>query len=415
MKRIYPLRGLLFFIIVFVSCKKSSVKPNPGPGINLVLNSTEQHQATADNAFTFNLFKTVHAGNQDGNNLFLSPLSVSIALGMTSNGANGATLDAINNTLGFNGFSRDEVNSYFNKLITDLPKVDPQTTLNIANSIWYRQGFSVLRQFLKTDSTYFHAKIQALDFNNPSSANTINNWVSNQTNSKIPKIVDQVSPGDIMYLINAIYFKSIWKSKFDPAQTHQQAFYLPDGSTVQANFMKGASIGYHVYSANYTTVLELPYVNSKYSMVIIMPNGSNTLNNIISTLDTATWNNWMVTLVPENGPVVMPKFKFSYNILLNDALSTIGMGNAFSGSADFTGINAAGGLQISKVQHKAFIAVDETGTEAAVVTSVVIGLTASPNPPQITIDHPFLFVIREMNTGLILFAGTVNNPLLPGS
>jgi serpin B len=111
----------------------------------------------------------------------------------------------------------------------------------------------------------------------------------------------------------------------------------------------------------------------------------------------------------------MPKFKFSYNILLNDALSTIGMGNAFSGSADFTGINAAGGLQISKVQHKAFIAVDETGTEAAAVTSVVIGLTASLNPSQITIDHPFLFVIREMNTGLILFAGTVNNPLLPGS
>ena len=416
MKRIYPLRGLLFFIIVvFASCNKSGVKPNQGPGINLVLNSTEQHQATADNAFTLNLFKTVQTADNSGANLFLSPLSVSIALGMTSNGAKGATLDAIRNTLDFNGFSQDEINSYFNKLITDLPKLDPQTTLNIANSIWYRQGLSVLPQFLQTNTSYFNAKIQALDFNNPSSVNTINNWVSAQTNGKIPKIVDQLSPDEMMYLINAIYFKSIWKTKFDPAQTHSQPFFLTNGSTVQANFMKGSSIGYHIYRDDSATVLELPYVNDKYSMVIISPDGSNTLSHIIATLDTATWNHWMTGLVPASGPVIMPKFKFSYNILLNNALGTMGMGNALSDNADFTGINAAGGLHITKVQHKAFVAVDETGTEAAAVTTIVIGLTDSLNPPTITIDHPFIFVIREMKTGLILFAGTVNNPLLPGS
>ncbi|MGZ3820006.1 MAG: serpin family protein [Mucilaginibacter sp.] len=411
MKRIIPLHCLLLLIILFASCSKTGVKPNPGSGIKLVLNSTEQQQAVADNAFSLNLFKTVQTGDNSGNNLFLSPLSVSIALGMTSNGANGATLDAMKNTLGFTGFSQDDMNSYYNKLITDLPKLDPQTTLNIANSIWYRQGFSVLPQFIQTNTTYFNAKIQELDFNSPSATNTINGWVSDQTKGKIPTIVGQISSSDIMYLINAIYFKSVWKSKFDPAQTHQQAFYLPDMSTVQTDFMKGGSISYNIFNDTRARIVELPYANSKYSMVIVSPTGSNTLSDVTSTIDTATWNHWMSKLIPYEGEVIIPKFKFSYSILLNNSLRAMGMGNAFSGSADFTKISSAGGLSISKVQHKAFVAVDETGTEAAAATSVVIGLTASLPPPPVTIDHPFFFVIREMNTGLIVFAGTVNNPL----
>jgi serpin B len=157
-------------------------------------------------------------------------------------------------------------------------------------------------------------------------------------------------------------------------------------------------------------VIELPYSNNKYSMVIVSPlNGS--LDNLIPAIDATTWENWTSKLTPANGPVVMPKFKFSYSILLNNALSSLGMGNAFSVAADFSRINASGGLSISKVQHKAFVAVDETGTEAAAATGVVVGISAILNPPIITIDHPFLFVIREMKTGLILFEGTMNNPL----
>ena len=415
MKRIYPLSGILILIILIASCGKSSVKPNPNPspGINLDLNAAEQQNAAADNAFTFNLFKSVQAANSNGANLFTSPLSVSMALGMTSNGANGATRDAINSTLGFSGFSQDEANGYFNKLITGLPKVDPNTNLNIANSIWYRQGFTVSSKFLQTDSAYFHAKIAALDFSNPSSAGTINNWVSNQTNGKIPSIVDQISSDDVMYLINAIYFKSQWQSKFDPSQTHQQAFYLTNNSTVQASFMQG-KIAYSLYRASSVSanVIELPYINDQFSMVIVEPYGSTSVNDIIANLDTATWHSWMSGLATQNGEVIMPKFKFSYSILLNNALEQLGMGIAFGNAADFTGINPAGGLQITKVQHKAFVEVDETGTEAAAATSVVIGLSAVLNPPTLTIDHPFLFVIREVKTGLILFAGTMNNPVL---
>ena len=409
MKRIHLLPGLLLLVILIASCGKRLVKPDLGTGINLDLNATEQQNAAADNAFTFNLFKTIQATNTNNVNLFTSPMSVSIALGMTGNGAKGATLQAINNTLGFGGFTQDEVNGYFNKLITELPKVDPNTTLNIANSIWYRQGFTVSPDFLKTDSNYFHAKIDALDFNSSSSTTTINNWVNNQTHGKIPTIVDHISPLDVMYLINAIYFKSVWNTKFDPTQTHNQAFYLPDNSTVQASFMRG-EVNYKFYNGSDASVIELPYINNKFSMVIIQPNG-NTLSNLVANLDTVSWHKWMTGLQQQNGVVIMPKFKFTYDILLNDVLTQLGMGNAFTDAADFTGINPAGGLHISKVQHKAFVAVDETGTEAAAATSVSIVLTASAPPPPITINHPFLFVIREMKTGLILFAGTVNNPL----
>ncbi len=162
MKRINPLLGLLLLVFMVMACGKSSVKPNPGPGINLVLSATEQQQATADNAFTLNLFKTVQSTDNTGDNLFLSPLSVSFALGMTSNGAKGDTLDGIKSTLDFTGFTQDQINSYYNKLITELPKLDPQTTLNIANSIWYKQGFSVLPQFLQINTSYFNANVQAL-------------------------------------------------------------------------------------------------------------------------------------------------------------------------------------------------------------------------------------------------------------
>ena len=227
MQRIHPLSGLLLLIIVFISCSKSSVKPNPGKGIDLVLSSTEQQNATADNAFTINLFKTVKAEDQTGANLFLSPLSVSFALGMTSNGASGATLDAINNTLGFSGFSEDEVNGYYQNLLTNLPKLDPNTTLNIANSIWYNQSFNVLPQFLTTNTIYFNAKVQPLDFGNPASLSTINNWVSGQTNGKIPSIISELSDDDKMVLVNAIYFKSTWNTKFDASKTANQSFYLP--------------------------------------------------------------------------------------------------------------------------------------------------------------------------------------------
>ncbi|MDB5134727.1 MAG: serpin family protein [Mucilaginibacter sp.] len=413
MKRIYPLLSLLLLLFVFTSCKKNNViKPGIDTGINLVLTAAEQQNAVADNAFTFSLFKTVAAETTNGSNLFMSPLSVSLAMGMTGNGASGQTLTDINTAMNLTGFNQDQVNSYYNKLITDLPKLDPNTTLKIANSIWYKQGFSVLPQFLQTDSSFYHAKMQALDFSDPSSLNTINTWVGNQTNGKITKIINEIGPDDVMYLINAIYFKSTWLNKFDPAKTQKMAFNLADNSQVQADFMHG-TISVKTYAGNNATLLELPYSNSKFSMVIVMPAAGKTINDIIPSLDGAAWQSWMSNLLPASVDVLMPKFQFSYSVSLNNALTTLGMGSAFTKDADFSRISAGGNLKITAVNHKAYVAVDEDGTEAAAATSVTVTATAVMEH-QITINHPFIFVIREMNTGLILFAGTVNNPLQNG-
>ena len=415
MKRICPLLSLLLLFVAFSSCKKSDdngIKPDSG--INLVFTAAEQQKAAADNAFTFDLFKKAAAGNTDGSNLFLSPLSVSLALSMTSNGANGQTLDAMKKTLDFEGFTQDEINSYNNKLITELPKLDANTTLKFANSIWYKQGFDVLPAFLQTNTNSYNAKIQALDFSNPSAPTTINNWVSDQTNGKIPKIVDQISGNDIMFLINAIYFKSTWATKFDASNTSKMPFTLPDNSQVSTDFMRSGEYKCNGYTDDNLTLLEMPYTYNKYSMVILMPASGKSLNDAISTLDADTWKGLMAKMTSSTVDLSVPKFKFSYSIDLVNTLSDLGMGIAFTREADFTKINAAGGLQITDVKHKAYVAVDESGTEAAAATSVTV-TTSAVLSHQVIVNRPFIFVIREMNTGLILFAGTMNNPQLSGS
>ncbi len=411
MKHLLKPLTLAFILLLVAACKKSNTV-NPGKGIELNLSATQLQQASGNNDFTFNLFRSVSSGNTSGGNLMLSPLSVSMDLGMTSNGASGATLDSMRTTLGFGNFTQDEVNTYYNKLITELPELDPNTSLKIANAIWYRQDFSVTPAFLKTGNTSYLAAVQSLDFTNPNSVNTINTWVSNQTNGKISKVISSIKSTDLMFLINAIYFKSIWANKFDPASTKPASFVLPDNSELQTNFMNG-HIPCNFYKGQDATILELPYANDKYSMVLVMPASGQSLGNFVSTLNSTTWASMIAKLSSGSADVSVPKFQFTYATSLKDQLSAMGMGIAFSDAADFTNINPAGNLQITDVKHNTYIAVDETGTEAAAATTVIVGPTAIANY-QLTIDHPFFFAIREMKSGLILFAGTVSNPAQTG-
>ncbi len=411
MKHFFKLLTLAFILTLAAACKKSN-NVNPGKGIELNLSTTQLQQASGNNDFTFNLFRSVSSGNTSGSNLMLSPLSVSMDLGMTSNGANGATLDSIRSALGFGNFTQDEVNSYYNKLITELPVLDPNTSLKIANSIWYRQDFSVTPSFLNTGNTSYLAAVQSLDFTNPNSVNTINTWVSDQTNGKISKVISSIKSTDLMFLINAIYFKSIWANKFDPASTKLSSFVLPDNSEIETNFMNG-HIACNFFKNQDATILELPYANNKYSMVFVMPPTGQSLNNLVSTLNSTTWAALIGKLSGGSADVSIPKFQFSYATSLKNQLSAMGMGIAFSDSANFTHINPAGNLKITDVKHNTYIAVDEAGTEAAAATTVIVGPTAIANY-QLTIDHPFFFAIREMKSGLIVFAGTVNNPAQTG-
>ncbi|MFC0515794.1 serpin family protein [Mucilaginibacter angelicae] len=395
-------------ILAITACKKGGVDPiNNGPGKDLVLSATEQQQVGPGNAFTLKLFKADIGTLTDNQNLIISPLSVSFAIGMTSNGANGQTLTDIRKTMEFNGFTEDQVNSYYQNLITNLPNLDPNTTLKIANSIWYANNFTPLPAFIKTNTDFYSAEVKALDFSNKTaSANTINSWVSGQTNNKIPKIIDQIADDARMYLINAIYFKSTWKTRFDAAKTYKAPFRLANNSTVQTDFMTNKGIDLKVAYDNGTNVIELPYSNSKYSLVMIMPDED--VKTFALGLDSTKWNFLMGKLIATKSDVTMPKFKFSYSIDLKDILKSLGMSIAFSDQADFSRINAAGGLTISEVKHKAYIDVNEDGTEAAAVTSVGVGTTVAA--PTNVFNKPFIFAIREMKTGLILFAGIVSDP-----
>lgn len=415
MKRKLPLL-LCLIIMSLVSCNKND-GINPGEGKSLVLTAAEQQKAAADNAFTIKLFKNIAASETDDKNVFLSPLSVSFAVGMTANGAKGETLTGINTAMNFTDFTQPAINSYYNKLMTDLPGLEPNTKLQIANSIWYRQGLEVLQPFIDVNTSSYQAKVQALDFANPDAKNTINSWVNDKTNGKIPSIVDIISAESQMFLINAIYFKSVWKTKFDAANTRKRTFTQTGGSTVQADFMAG-KIDYNnniVSEGGKTTIIaEFPYAHDRFSLVAILPAEGVSAKTLLAGIDADKWNTWMAGLGAQQSQVYFPKFKFAYAKSLKDPLITLGMGKAFSQSADFTGIRAAGGLAITDVKHKAFVEVNEQGTEAAAVTSVEIGLTSAAPIATLEFNRPFIFAIREMKTGLVLFAGIVNNPVLAG-
>lgn len=409
MKKTYISYALIIAVFCLGSCKKNNDDVvDLGPGKDLVLNSMEQQQALADNTFSLKLLKQVATASTTNKNLMLSPLSVSMAIAMTSNGANGSTLEGIRNTLGFQGFTEEQINTYYQHLITDLPQLDPKATVKIANSIWYRNNFAVAAPFLQTNTNYYKATVEALDFNNPASITKINNWVSSQTNGKIPTILDEIGGDAMMYLINAVYFKSVWQYPFDKSKTAKGAFYVSPTSTVQADFMN-ANTTFKMGSKADVSVFELPYGNGKYSMVMVLPAADKTVNDLISTIDTTKWKGWLSNLNTLTRDIKMPKFKFAYDVTLNETLKALGMTAAFE-NADFTRIINKGGLSISKVKHKSFIEVNEEGTEAAAVTSVEF--TATSLPQGIIINRPFLFAIREVNTGLILFSGVVKNPLL---
>lgn len=400
----------VLYLTAITACKKGGNNPdNKDKGKDLVLTTTEQQQVGPGNAFTLKLFKANADVIGSDKNLIISPLSVSFAVGMTSNGANGQTLTDIQKTMEFDGFTEEQVNSYHHNLITNLPQLDPNTTIKIANSIWYANSFTPLPAFLKTNTDFYNAEVQSLNFNDKSaSLNTINNWVSQQTNNKIPKILDQMPDGARLFLINAIYFKSAWKTRFDTKQTYKSLFRLADNSTVQADFMTARSVDMKNAYDNGTNIVELPYSNDRYSMVLVMPDTD--LKAYINTLDQSKWNLLMNKLTATKSQITIPKFKFSYDVELKSILTSMGMGVAFSDLADFSRINIGGGLKISEVKHKAYIDVNEDGTEAAAVTEVGVGVTAAP--PTNVYNKPFLFAIREMKTGLILFAGIVNNPTL---
>jgi serine protease inhibitor len=393
--------------------------PRPAPITRLPrsLTAGETELVAAGNRFAFALFRTVALEVGADANVFVSPLSVGMALGMTVNGAAGATRDSMLAALQLTGMPMDEVNRGYRGVIDLLSGLDPGVTFTLANSIWYRSGISPGQAFLDATRTWFDAQVQALDFGAPGAARTINDWVNEQTRGRIPEIVDDPIPGwVIMYLINAIYFKGSWTQRFDPALTHDAPFTLRSGAAIPVAMMAHRDPApARSVTGDGVTVVDLPYGGGAWAMTIVLPPSAAGIDSLAASLTGARWDGWMAGLDSEAVIVTMPKFKLAFEQELHPALAALGMGIAFEcGAADFTPLNPAGGTEtcITRVKHKTYVDVDEEGTEAAAVTSVEVSWLTSvqPGPLRIVVDRPFLVAIRERLTGTILFLGKVMNP-----
>jgi serine protease inhibitor len=391
------------------SCEKSGNTPKKEtPEIELHLKSAEIIEADA--AFGFELFREVYNLSEE-DNLMISPLSVSYALGMTYNGAAGTTLEAFSDVLHFDDLTSQEVNESYKDLMGQLVTLDDQVEFSIANSIWYKLGFQVLSEFIATNQEYFDAAIEEIDFYDPQTVEVINQWIEDKTNGKIQDMLDYIPPDAVMYLINAIYFNAQWKYEFDKDKTHEDNFYLESGSIHPADFM--AVNGDFCYTSNGDfQAVELPYGDSAFSMVVMLPAGDKTVSDLVEVLDAEQWNSWFENSGMRNVQVEMPKFKYGFKSLLNDPLCNLGLEVAFSGAADFSRIRTSGGLFISRVIHQTFIDVQEEGTEAAAATIVEMLETASPGggPVIFRVNKPFLYLIKENSTGAVIFMGKVGKP-----
>ncbi len=410
---------ILLSACIFPSCEKSEPIQRETPTITL--NKKAAEIIEADKAFGFELFREVYTLSEE-DNIMISPLSVSYALGMTYNGAAGTTLQAFNDVLHFGDLTTQEVNESYKDLMDQLLNLDEKVEFSIANSIWYRLGFQVLPEFIKTNKDYFDAAVKEIDFTDPQTVEVINQWIESNTNGKIKDMLDFI-PGDaVMYLINAIYFNATWKYEFVKKDTYQGDFNLADGTRHQAEYMRVSGNFQYTSNEDFTAV-ELPYGDSTFSMVVMLPSPrsgvmlpspGDEVSDLVAKLDGAHWDSWFEDSRFTGVQVDLPKFKYDFKELLNDPLVNLGLGVAFSeNEADFTRINPDGNLFISRVIHQTFIDVQEEGTEAAAATIVEISLTSTGgggSPIHFKADKPFLYLIKENSTGTIVFMGKVGKP-----
>jgi serpin B len=396
--------------IGLASCEKKDTPQLEMKHIDVTSKQTEVINSW--NKLGFDLFKEVYSLSNRESNLMISPLSVSMALGMTRNGADGTTLNSMTDMLGFSQLENEEINESYKYLVETFLTLDPSVKLAIANSIWYKNTFSVDQSFINTNQSFFKAQVSSLDFNNPTSVNVINNWVSDNTNKLIPSIIDEIPSNTVMYLINAVYFKGQWRNQFKKENTRNQPFKLADGKTVQVPMMS-QQVKVPMFVSEDFSAVELAYNRGNFNMTVLLPNEGITLEQVIGQLSSEYWETKKDLFHEVQVTLQLPKFKYSYDEeKMKEVLTTLGMGEAFNPTqANFSRINSSSRLYISDIRHKTFIETNEEGTEAAAVTSVEVGVTSAPMDNFFIVNKPFVFMITEKSTGTILFIGSVSNPL----
>ena len=389
------------------TCDGGPTGPTPITELPRDLTVAELDIIDGSNRFAFGLLSEVRATQPDSPNTFLSPLSASMALGMTLNGADGETWTQMRDALGFGGMEEQAINDGYRSLIELLLGLDPSVEIGLGNAIWVDE-ISLLPGFVDRTETYFDAEVDVLDFDDPSSADVMNGWVDEVTNGRIQRLVETVNSDAMLYLINAIYFKADWRSQFDEDNTHDAQFTRADGSRVTVDMMSD-KVGHRTLNAGNPAAVqgvELAYGGGAYSAVVLLPPEDVAIDEFVAGLDDVAWQAWMDhfdeaagTETPdEDGMLVrLPKFELEWGASLVPALQALGMTDAFDEQlANFTRItDDRDDLYVYDVMQKSFVLVDEQGTEAAAATAF---------------DRPFLFAIRERFSGTILFMGVIGDP-----
>ena len=374
-------------------------------------------EAIAGNsAFAFDLYRALRAGDGGSarQNLFYSPYSISVALAMTYAGARGNTERQMADVLHF-ALSQERLHPALNALDLLLAgrgqgAEEDSFKLNLVNALWGQTGYKFLPDFLDLLAENYGAGLRLLDFARApqESRTTINDWVSEETESKIEDLLppDAINSDTVLVLTNAIYFNAKWKSPFDPGATGEGAFHLLDGNEVSVPMMRQMA-RFRYAEGDGVQAIELPYAGDELSMVVLLP-AEGTFESFAGTLDAESAASILKRLQVQHMQLTMPKFTFESGFQLKDTLSAMGAPDAFTGAADFSGMDGSQTLFIGDVYHKAFVAVDEAGTEAAAATAVT--MQKSMAAVQVTIDRPFVFLIRDIQTGALLFLGQVVDP-----
>lgn len=390
----------LSFLLVFAlfSCSDKNVPES-------VQISVPAEFSAKTTSFAFDFWKSYEKEKGAEGSYFLSPLSLNMALGMLMNGAEGETQSEIMQMLGFQQGDMASVNQYYIELLEKLPKVDPKVKNLLANSVWHDKEFAVEKAYLDLLKKDFSAEVYGEDFRQASTVNKINAWAAKHTENKIQKVLDEIRADQVLFLMNALYFKGDWTKTFDPKNTVKDTFYGAKGKreeefmSIKDNFPYADMDGFEA--------VELPYGNEKYGLVVMLPKGDS-VEDMILGLDELKWNATLASLSPQKVQLSLPKMKMETSTELISVLQNMGMKKAFTDGAELGGISKSAQLVVGLVKQDTYVAMDEKGTEAAAVTTIGVELTSIPQYPVIKCDRPFAFAIVEKTSNTIQFIGKLN-------
>ena len=369
------------------------------------LTAAQQAQVENSNEFAWKFFKEVSKGEQE--DVFVSPLSVTYALGMLVNGAVGDTQKEILEGLEFRSGKVDDINSLCHQLMIESPKLDKSTQLSMANAVVVNKKIQLQPTFQNVVKKQYDALVASKDFSSPATLSFINQWASDHTQGMVPKILERINPDGVSYLLNALYFKGIWYRQFDKKHTKKEAFTKADGTKSQVQMMHQKEQFLIGENEMYQTVV-LPYGNGSYEMIVVLPREGKKLSDVLVAMNGKQWKDNLKATRFAEVDLKLPRFTSVYNRELNDVLKLLGMNAMFDPSkANLTKMSAVSSF-VSMVLQKAKIEVDEEGSKAAAVTVVETLTTAAPpsRPIMVHANRPFMYAIAEHSTGTIFFMGT---------